>query len=360
MKILYAIQGTGNGHIARAGTILPRLRSYGQVDVLISGRQVDLPGDCKPRYQLHGLGFFFGKNGGIDLWQTATNSNLRRFKQEINSLPVHDYDLVISDFEPVSAWACLQQKKPCIGLSHQAAVLHENAPQPPDRLSSGRAILKYYAPVSRQYGFHFQAYGKGVFTPVIRDAVRNCTPREGEHYTVYLPAYSDERILECLDEIQGVRFEVFSKHSKRRYRSKNVLIQPIHDHQFLQSMLSSKGVLCGAGFETPAEALFLNKKLMVIPMKGQYEQQCNALALAELGVPVLPALNTGQLQRMEHWVYQDQQIPVFFPDETDTVIGQVISESNESNLPRPAPEVTFNKSLRQTFFQKLAVSLISA
>ncbi len=46
-------------------------------------------------------------------------------------------------------------------------------------------------------------------------------------------------------------------------------------------------MLCGAGFETPAEALFLGKKLMVIPMKGQYEQHINAASLKELGIPVL-------------------------------------------------------------------------
>lgn len=360
MKILYAIQGTGNGHIARAGTILPRLRNHGQVDVLVSGRQVDLAGDCKPTYQFQGLGFVFGKNGGIDLWQTAKNSNLYRFKNEINCLPVHDYDLVISDFEPVSAWACLQQKKTCIGLSHQAAVLHPGTPKPATTFSTGRAILKYYAPVSKQYGFHFQPYGKGIYTPVIRDAVRQCTPRSGEHYTVYLPAYSDERILARLDSLDGVRFEVFSKHSKRRYRSKNVLVQPIQDQQFLQSMMSSKGVLCGAGFETPAEALFLNKKLMVVPMKGQYEQQCNALALAEMGVPVLQNLNADQLHRIEHWLYQDQHIPVFYPDETDAVINRVISDAGEMNTLRPALEGTFRKSFRHRLFQKLAVSLISA
>jgi len=51
------------------------------------------------------------------------------------------------------------------------------------------------------------------------------------------------------------------------------------------SIVCSKatGVFCGAGFETPAEAMFLKKKLMVIPMKGQYEQQCNAAALEEIG-----------------------------------------------------------------------------
>ena len=36
MKILYSVQATGNGHIARAKEILPYLKKYGEVDALIS------------------------------------------------------------------------------------------------------------------------------------------------------------------------------------------------------------------------------------------------------------------------------------------------------------------------------------
>ena len=49
-------------------------------------------------------------------------------------------------------------------------------------------------------------------------------------------------------------------------------------------------MLCGAGFELPAEALFLNKKLMVIPMMGQYEQLCNGESLKKIGVVILDKL----------------------------------------------------------------------
>ena len=61
MKILYAIQGTGNGHVSRARDIIPILKKNHEVDILISGLQadVDLPYDIKYRY--NGLGFIFGK-----------------------------------------------------------------------------------------------------------------------------------------------------------------------------------------------------------------------------------------------------------------------------------------------------------
>lgn len=57
-------------------------------------------------------------------------------------------------------------------------------------------------------------------------------------------------------------------------------------------------MLCGAGFETPAEVLHLNKKLLVVPMKSQYEQHCNAAALKKLGVPVLKKVKKNQFLKL--------------------------------------------------------------
>ena len=42
MKILYAIQGTGNGHLTRAKEIIPILKEKGDVDILISGSECDI------------------------------------------------------------------------------------------------------------------------------------------------------------------------------------------------------------------------------------------------------------------------------------------------------------------------------
>ena len=112
MKILYAIQGTGNGHVSRAREILPFLQKNHEVDILISGTQADVELPYPVKYKFHGMGFIFGKKGGIDILETYKKSNLKVFFQEVNSLPVQFYDLIINDFEPVSAWACFQKNKP--------------------------------------------------------------------------------------------------------------------------------------------------------------------------------------------------------------------------------------------------------
>ena len=326
MKILYAIQGTGNGHLSRARDIIPLLQQKGELDILVSGIQADVELPYPVKYKFKGLSFIFGKNGGVDLIATYKKSNLKQLYKEIKSLPVEEYDLVINDFEPVSAWACKMKHKECIGLSHQAAVINKKSPKPKNKDIVGKAVLHNYAPVTAAYGFHFGAYDKNIFTPVIRDQIRNAKAEDKNHYTVYLPAYSDERIIKVLGEIKNINWQVFSKHSKKEYQQKNIYIRPVNNDEFIESLLNCTGILCGAGFETPAEALFLKKKLMVIPMKGQYEQQCNAAALKTMGLPVIKTLKKKHLDKITSWVQGKQFIPVNYTNSTERIINMIIKK----------------------------------
>jgi len=331
MKILYAIQGTGNGHLSRSMDIVPLLKKMGDVDVLVSGTQGDLALPFQVKYVFHGFGFVFGKKGGVDIWASFLKSRFRKFIQEINTLPVEDYDLVINDFEPVSAWACYMKNKPCIGLSHQSAVLSPNAPKPDDADMMGRLILKQYAPVTAQYGFHFEKYDVNIFTPVIRQQVRDQKISNKGHYTVYLPAYDDKRLVKYLSEFKDVKWDVFSKHNKKTFKHKNISIQPIDNEKFIKSMAESAAVLCGGGFETPAEALYMGKKLLVIPMKTQYEQQLNAAALKQMGVTVVKSLKPKHNDIILDWINNGKIIPVNYPDTTQTILDLVFEHHAHSS-----------------------------
>lgn len=338
MKILYAIQGTGNGHVARAREIIPYLKQDHEVDILISGTQSDIDLPFPVTYRFEGLSFVFGKKGGIDILATYKKSHLRKLFKEIKQLEVLQYDLVLNDFEPVSAWACRAKSKPCISVSHQAAVLNKKAPQPKHSDLIGKAVLKNYAPVTAQYGFHFQVYDKNIFTPVIRSEVRQLTVENKGHYTVYLPAYDDKNIMKVLKECPGTKWEVFSKHNKKVIEEDNIIIRPIDNNYFLQSMAAAEGVLCGAGFETPAEALFLRKKLMVVPMKTQFEQQCNAAALKKMNVPVIKSLKKKHVDKIRTWLKSSQEIKVDYPDNTKDILRYIITSNDPSQVRPLVPE----------------------
>ncbi|WP_134090615.1 glycosyltransferase family protein [Olivibacter sp. XZL3] len=325
MKILYAVQGTGNGHLSRAMDVIPCLKKRADVDILVSGIQADLELPFDVKYRKHGLSFIFGKAGGVDLWRTFMSNKVRDIVKEVNETPVEDYDLVINDFEPVTAWACYLREHPCVGMSHQSAVLDPKSPKPEEVDMMGKLILKHYAPVDVSYGFHFQPYSPSIFTPVIRKQIREQEISDKGHYTVYLPAYDDARLLKSLLRFDHVQWDVFSKHNRVPFSIKNVNVQPINNQKFVQSMASCHGILCGAGFETPAEALFLGKKLMVIPMKNQYEQHLNAAALKQMGVPVIKNLKSKNDESIRNWIEADERVKVAYPDNTQDIVDKILS-----------------------------------
>jgi uncharacterized protein (TIGR00661 family) len=328
MKILYAIQGTGNGHLARATEIVPLLGELGETDVLVSGIQGDIQLPFEIKYRYYGLSFIFGKNGGVNKAQTLKKLKLVKFYNDLKRCPVENYDVVISDFEPVTAWACRVKGKKCIGLSHQNAVLHPNAPKPAERDWVGEWILQNYAPVHEKYGFHFEKLDSFNFTPVIRPAIRNARHTKKGHYTVYLPAFSDKKIQNLLSQMPNTRWEVFSKHSKETYQAGNIRFSPVSLEEFTNSFINCDGILCSAGFETPAEAIFMGKKLCVIPMNNQYEQKCNAALLEHLGVTVLTNLAEAYLT-LKIWLNTSTVIHFDYPDETREILKEVVLKAEK-------------------------------
>lgn len=331
MKILYALQGTGNGHTSRAIEVIPALLNRAEVDVLVSGIQADLQLPFEVKYTYKGLSFIFGKNGGIDYLKTFQKNSIFTLMKEIKKCPVHEYDLVINDFEPVSAWACKYKNVKCISLSHQSALLSDKVPRANHSSWLAEKILHHYAPSMLQYGFHFKKYDKSIFLPIIRNNIRFAEIKKKKHYTVYLPAYSDTKIIKVLSKFKKEKWHVFSKEAKKAYSTKNVFVKPIETYAFEKSITTCRGVICGAGFETPAEALYLKKKLLVIPMKGQYEQHLNAASLKELGVTVINKLHLKYHYHIAKWLLSKKNIEVSYQDKTQEIIDAILIKYKVAN-----------------------------
>ena len=114
MKIFYGIQGTGNGHITR-GRIMARELQAADLEVTyqFTGRPQNNFFDMEVfnGYQWREGLTFSTKNGRINHLKTVLQSNLLHFLRDIKQLDLSSYDLVICDFEPVTAWAARQQNK---------------------------------------------------------------------------------------------------------------------------------------------------------------------------------------------------------------------------------------------------------
>ena len=175
-------------------------------------------------------------------------------------------------------------------------------------------------------GFHFDEYDKNIFTPVVRAAIREAAVKDQGHYTIYLPAYDDKKLVQLLLKISKVRWHIFSKHTKKPYHVGRISVYPVSGHDFIESVVTSSGVLCGAGFETPAEVLHLNKKLLVVPMKSQYEQHCNAAALKKLGVPVLKKVKKKSISKIERWLEEGKPLNISFADVAGKAVERAIEK----------------------------------
>ncbi len=329
MKILYAVQATGNGHISRAMELVPYLSQYGQVDVFLSGSNSNLQAQLPVAYRSKGVSLFYGNTGGLDYWRMWKEFSLKRIWKEANDLPVEKYDVVLNDFESITALACRLKKVPSIGFGHQASFQSRHTPRSSKKDLAGELVLKQYAPAKAYIGLHFQQYDDFIFSPVIKEEILQAQPTNKGHITVYLSHYSDEVVMQSLKLVKWIRFEVFSKKVKQPTVEGNVTLLPISNEAFTQSLIHSHGVITGAGFETPAEALYLGKKLLVLPIRGQYEQLCNAAALKDFNVTVIDAIEKGFHYEVMKWLQSLPVSPLQLSHSTYDIVQQVMELGRE-------------------------------
>ena len=331
MKIFYAVQATGNGHISRASEILPYLQNYGEVDIFLSGSNYGLKTDLPVAYRSKGISLFYDHStGSIDVAKTIRSIAPRKLLSEARHLPLDQYDIIINDFEPLTSLSCKLKGIECIHFGHQASFKSKKVPRPTRRSAIGEWVLKNYAYGTRNIGLHFDSYDKGIYSPIIKRAILESESVDKGHITVYLGQYADDVLIKQFHSIKGFQFHLFSSTASQPVTSDNVKIFPVNKEMFSQSMLESHGVITGGGFETPAEALLLKKKLMVIPMKGQYEQQCNAAALQKMGVMSIAEMDDYFPVHFNKWMHTNTLIDFKIHQNTEQIIHELFIPSTEA------------------------------
>lgn len=303
MNILYGIQGTGHGHISRARELLPELCKHAAVDVLISGYACQLELENDITYRKRGISLKYDNNGGVAILETLRQFKPIRFISDIQSIPLEKYDLVISDYEPVSSWAARIAGVPSISMSHQAAFISEQTPRPARQSIIAEQLLQRFAPTDEVIGFHFKRYDNFIEPPLIREEIQELHPVNENHITVYMPAYHPMALARILQKFPQTDWHVFSPGCCKPQQLSNVWLRPVSHKNFLESVELCSGVMTSAGFEMCSEAMFLGKKLLAVPIRNQYEQLCNAAALEQMGVLILTSLE-GQEHAIWNWLKQ--------------------------------------------------------
>ena len=308
-KILYALNGTGSGHITRARQIIPFLKEHYKVDILISGKNNIIDSMLDEKYNFRGFTFIINKKGKVSYLRSIFGNNILKFFKDIISLNLNNYDLVISDFEPISAWASKIKGKPSVQLSHQCSLFSRKSPRPKKIDYLAEFFIRWYGPCNKNIGFHFKKYDNHILGPLLRNKIIHAKPKEGDYYVVYLWNYSSDYIANILSKFDHIQFKIFDSKAHKVLNKKNCEIIPTGDDVFFNAILNCKGVICGAGFELPSEVIYLKKKLYVIPIGNQYEQKCNAQALIDMGIDSFNKLESKNLKQwLEKKIHQDINI----------------------------------------------------
>ena len=322
MKILYGVQGTGNGHVSRANAMFEAFKAHPELDVtwLLSGRPRAQGCGVIPDFLWRrGLSFVPG-NGGIRKFATLRQNNVPRFLYDVHELDLAPYDLVVSDYEPVVSHAARRWGLPVIGIGHLYAF------QYPVPMRGGNpfatAILRNFAPATVNVGLHWHHFDAPLLPPILDlhkpdetqavfdnkahgNVVRN-------KVLVYLPWENAEEVLAMLAPLRDYDFYIYhpqfsdadTGHLHKRALSRT---------GFKQDLFTAHSVLANCGFESISECLHLGKRVLTKPLRGQMEQHSNAAALELLGyAETATQLDTHRVKR---WLADDTPaVRVEFPD----------------------------------------------
>ena len=307
MKILYGIQATGNGHITRSIEIIEQLAlepEIERIDVVISGNNADIQLPRDINYNCKGISFKYGKEGKISYLKSFVKLDLYAFVKSIKSIPFKKYDLVISDYEPISCWGAKIYDIHCIGIGNIYALTSKNFPRLHGLKLKTNIVTKILCPVKAKIGMHFTKMDDFIYYPVVRKEIRNATITNENFILIYLLTYSDDELMKILrdNRFDDYKFIIYSKTEKRPNTVKNISIFPLNMESFTMHLTQCAGIITAGGFQTISEALYLHKKLLVIPMKGQPEQKANASILEKMNVPIAKNPDAASLLK---WLRDD-------------------------------------------------------
>lgn len=311
-KVLYGVQGTGNGHISRAAAMNKALSRLGGYDVtwVMSGRpQQKLM--CCESYQWYRGMTFAASNGKIQLFSTLTGINLPQFFRDIREISLDDYELIITDFEPVIAWSAKKQGRKTLGIGHQYAFYY---PMPVvGKNLIPKLAMKYLAPADIKIGLHWHHFDQPVLPPIVdMHSVSLDQQQVADKVLVYLPFENQDELIKMLSGISGWNFYIYCA-GMEKFNLGNIHTRAISKTGFKNDLVTASALITNSGFELISESLTLGKKILTKPLYGQVEQLCNAKALSELGYATV--INKLNAKTVLNWLESTTAVyRVNYPD----------------------------------------------
>jgi uncharacterized protein (TIGR00661 family) len=306
MRVVFTIQGEGRGHLSQAIALREQLEARGHtlVGVLVGqSRLRPLPAyflermaPLTPRTFPSPTTVPGRDRTGVSIRATVayTLRNLPSFLAARHTLrgAVAEWrpDLIVNFYDALAGMALGGGGTPFVSLGHQYLLGHPDAPRPPFRplqLIPFRLLNWLTAPRGSwklALSFRELADRPGakvlVVPPLLRQRVLEAPVEAGPHLVVYVlnDGYGDRiRRWQALHpEVQIQGFWDRAGAPPVEEIQPGLRFHTLSDVGFLEALRASRGFVGTAGFESVAEALWLDKPVMVVPTGNQVEQAWNA------------------------------------------------------------------------------------
>ncbi|MEM1094304.1 MAG: glycosyltransferase family protein [Bacteroidota bacterium] len=350
MRCLFIIQGEGRGHMTQALALRDLLAAHGHTlsAVLVghsSRRAVPAffsTGIQAPIRTFQSPNFVAdGANRSIQLLPTVRHT-LRhtaayRASLDVIDQAVADYrpDLLVNFYEPLGGLYNIVRKPgvPLVSIGHQYMFFHPTYPFPPDQRmqrwgvqqftkltslgASARLALSFYRAET------LPDRNLIVVPPVLRKAVFDQPlDVEEDFILIYLlnAGYADD-IMRWNERRPHVQLHCFwdnQQHDAVYQPSASLTFHQLSGVKFLDKMARCRAMVCTAGFESVSEAMYLGKPVLMVPVEGHFEQQCNALDAQNQHagrysptfdldrLQGLPPRHAAHIQRFRDWVHEGE------------------------------------------------------
>ncbi|MEO8703076.1 MAG: MJ1255/VC2487 family glycosyltransferase [Kofleriaceae bacterium] len=301
MKILYGVTGEGLGHAMRSRVMAAHLRERGhEVKLVASGRACEYLRryfeDVQP---IPGFSMAYVRNKMSRMRtlarlgrsaRPALRESIALYRRAISGFAP---DACISDFDSFSHVFGKLFDRPVISLDHQHVIDRcRHVPEVKQRLPRDfaltKAVVRAKLPGCRHYvvtSFYFPEPKRDRTTlvgPILRPEILALAPTAGEHVLVYQTAIATTELVEVLRALP-YPFVVYARDAEAGEVG-NVSIRAFDEDRFLADLAAARAVICNGGYTLIAEALYLGKPVLSVPLRHQGEQELNAAYLAALGL----------------------------------------------------------------------------
>lgn len=332
LKILYGLNGIGSGHIARARLLVPKLQAAGaDVTCLLSGRAAE---DCPDLSELGDVQFRQGlaidfSDGQMNFLKTSLGLGMQapRLIMDIKNLDAKPYDLVISDFEPITAWAAKLDGTPSVGIANH----HSFALDVPKvgAYSPFMLFMNKIVPVDTALPSHYDHFDQPILPPFKSEMASDVT--DPKKILVYMNYENTADIVNFVEPCKNHDFYIYSRQISSPSDQANLHFRPLSKDGFKRDFQTCSGIITNAGYMSTTEALQMGKKMLIRPIEGQKEQESNALALQQLGYAT--TMDELDKETLTGWLKQSAAHKITYPDTAQAIVDWIMAGDWKDSTP---------------------------